>query len=326
VTDPSGSTQSFDFTLTGTGVNQAFSLTDEAPVYSSGELLPSTDNGTYAVAEVPVDGWDQISASCDDGSPVNAVSVDPGEVVTCTFQNAIEASRIIVDKVTDPDDSSEVFDFTLSGDGNTVDFQLTGPGVPFNSGELTPSTEAGTYSVAETVPDDWDLTSATCDDGSPVDAIDVAPNETVTCTFTNTIKRGTIVVDKVTDPAGSTQSFDFTLTGTGVDQAFSLTGGAQPFSLDVLPTSENGTYAISESAVADWVLDSAVCDDGSPVDAVDVAAGETVTCTFTNVQAGGPLPFAPMPVPVDNPWALLMMLLSFLGLAWYYRPVPVHRR
>ena len=47
--------------------------------------------------------------------------------MTCTFQNAIEASRIIVDKVTDPAGSAQVFDFTLSGGGNTVNFQLTGP-------------------------------------------------------------------------------------------------------------------------------------------------------------------------------------------------------
>ena len=108
-----------------------------------------------------------------------------------------------------------------------------------NSGEITPSTEAGTYSVAETVPDDWDLTTATCDDGSPVDAIDVAPNETVTCTFTNTIQRGTIVVDKVTDPADATQAFDFTLAGGGNTVPFQLTGPGVPFnSGDLVPSSE----------------------------------------------------------------------------------------
>ena len=36
------------------------------------------------------------------------------------------------------------------------------------------------YNVAETVPTGWDLTSATCDDGSPVTNIDVSANETVT--------------------------------------------------------------------------------------------------------------------------------------------------
>ena len=49
----------------------------------------------------------------------------------------------------------------------------------------------GTYSVSEIVPAGWDLTSATCDDGSPISDINVSPGETVTCTFTNT-KRGSI--------------------------------------------------------------------------------------------------------------------------------------
>ena len=43
----------------------------------------------------------------------------------------------------------------------------------------------GTYFVSETVPDGWDLTSATCDDDSSVSAIALSADEIVTCTFTN---------------------------------------------------------------------------------------------------------------------------------------------
>jgi hypothetical protein len=35
---------------------------------------------------------------------------------------------------------------------------------------------------------------------------------------------------------------------------------------------------------AGWELTSATCSDGSPVTAIVLGAGETVTCTFTNVQ------------------------------------------
>ena len=56
----------------------------------------------------------------------------------------------------------------------------------------------------------WDLQSATCNDGSPISAVSVAPGEIVTCTFTN-VKRGTIVVDEATIPAGHAQSFPFSL-------------------------------------------------------------------------------------------------------------------
>ena len=47
------------------------------------------------------------------------------------------------------------------------------------------------------------------------DAIGLDPAETVTCTFTNT-KRGAIVIQKVTDPAGDPQSFSITRCGGGL--------------------------------------------------------------------------------------------------------------
>ena len=51
-------------------------------------------------------------------------------------------------------------------------FNLSDASSPFDSGDVLPG--AG-YSAAETVPPGWDLTSATCSDGSPVDNIDVSP-------------------------------------------------------------------------------------------------------------------------------------------------------
>ena len=55
------------------------------------------------------------------------------------------------------------------------------------------------------------------------------------------------------------------------------------------------------------------------VDAVDVGPGETVTCTFVN-RSLVPV-VTPIDVPVNNPWALLMLMLSVLGIGWYYRPM-----
>ena len=53
----------------------------------------------------------------------------------------------------------------------------------------------GTYGVAETVPAGWDLTSATCSDGSNPASVNLAPGENVTCIFANT-KRGSLTVVK----------------------------------------------------------------------------------------------------------------------------------
>ncbi|GIW20908.1 MAG: hypothetical protein KatS3mg065_1204 [Chloroflexota bacterium] len=93
---------------------------------------------------------------------------------------------------------------------SSQDFSLTDAATPHDSGALKP----GTYSVSETVPAGWDLTGASCSDESDPAQIDLAPGETVTCTFTNT-KRGTIIVEKQTNPDGATDEFTFTGDAAG---------------------------------------------------------------------------------------------------------------
>ena len=141
------------------------------------------------------------------------------------------------------------------------------------------SVVAGTYSVIEMVPPGWDLTSASCDDGSPVTAINLSAGETVTCTFTN-IQRGRILVEKVTDPAGS---FDvFTFRANYGDFTVAVTDGVPNDSGLLAP----GVYSVSEDALSGWTLTSATCDNGDDPSAITLGPGETVTCTFTNSEWG----------------------------------------
>lgn len=108
-----------------------------------------------------------------------------------------------------PDDGSiTIVKNTVGGDGT---FDFTGDLGAFSlttvngtDSETYSSLDAGTYAVAETVPDDWDLTSATCDDQSPVNAISLQAGESVTCTFTNTKKTPPVVdyCDPSQRPAG----------------------------------------------------------------------------------------------------------------------------
>jgi uncharacterized protein YbdZ (MbtH family) len=269
VTDPAGDPQSFGFSLTGgpSGLNQSFSLTDAAAPYDSGAILPGSG---YKAAETVPAGWDLTSATCDDGSPINNISVSPGETVTCTFRDKKQWGRIIVDKVTVPGGDPQSFQFNTDYGSP---FSLTDAATPKDSGPLSP----GTYSVSEAVPAGWDLTGASCDDGSPVSAIVLGAGEEVKCTFTNT-KRGRIIVDKVTVPGGDPQSFNFT---TNYGSPFSLTDAAAPNDSGPLWP---GTYSVSETVPAGWDLTSATCDDGSPVSAIVLGAGETVKCTFTNTS------------------------------------------
>ncbi|MGH3132147.1 MAG: prealbumin-like fold domain-containing protein [Gaiellaceae bacterium] len=260
-TNPEGDPQSFGFTASYDG--DGFSLTD-GQQNDSGPLAA----GTYAVSENVPAGWDLESAVCSDASPANAIALAAGETVTCVFTNEKDA-KIVVEKQTSPDGSQQVFPFTASYDGDG--FSLA-DGQQSDSGDLDP----GTYSVSETVPAGWDLTSAVCSDGSGVDAIGLAAGETVTCVFTNTQQPGAIVVEKQTNPDGDPQLFAFTAS-YDLD-GFQLSDGQQSSSGTLPP----GTYSVSENVPAGWDLESAVCSDQSPVNAIALAAGETVTCVFTN--------------------------------------------
>ena len=293
VTLPANSTQSFTF-FTNYGGGR-FNLTDTAIPNDSGDLLPSSLYGTpYSVVEQAVDGWAQTSAVCtgDIGGAKTPDAIDllPGETVNCTFTNTIDSGKIVVDKITSPSGSSQSFAFVTNYGG--LGFSLTDTSVPNDSGNLLPTSEFGTpYSVIESPVAGWTQTFVACngDIGGAKEpgAILLLPGETVTCSFTNTIQPGQIVVDKQTAPTGSPQLFDFTLTGTNTNQAFQLADASTAYnSGDLLPTTENGTYNVAESLPADWTQDTAICDDGSPPSAVNLSPGETVICTFSNVQAG----------------------------------------
>ena len=267
VTNPSGDPQSFNFDAGG-GSYADFSLTDAAAPNDQ-TLVP----GTYSVSETVPSGWSQTSATCSDGSLISAIELGAGETITCTFTNT-KRGHIIVDKITNPSGDPQSFDFDAGG-GTYADFSLTDAATP-NDQTLVP----GTYSVSETVPSGWDQTSASCSDGSPINAIVLSAGETITCTFTNT-KRGHIIVDKVTNPSGDPQSFNFD-AGGGSYADFSLTDAAAPNDQILVP----GTYSVSETVPGGWDQTGASCSDGSPVNAIVLSAGETVTCTFTNTKRG----------------------------------------
>ena len=89
-------------------------------------------------------------------------------------------------KDTVPDDAT-VFSFT----SNTLtlnSFQLDDDGDnanAFSNSRTFSNLAAGTYDAAETANSGYNSSSG-CSDGSPVNAIDLAEGEIVTCTFTNT--------------------------------------------------------------------------------------------------------------------------------------------
>src|SRR3989442_585775 len=95
------------------------------------------------------------------------------------------------------------------------------------------------------------------------------------------------IVDKVTNTSGDTASFTFSTTGTGYT-GFSLTDAAAPNNQTLVP----GTYTLSENSTAGWTLTSSTCSlNGAtataytPGSSLTLAAGDTISCVFTNAKA-----------------------------------------
>jgi hypothetical protein len=200
----------------------------------------------------------------------------------------IPASTITIHKVTTPNPAdTTLFNFSTTGTGYS-NFTLTG-----GNQNVQNITGTGSFSVTEALPTNWTNTALTCNatgtgssatpnlaNHSVAITIGSAGGATIDCTYTNNlVQQGHIIVDKVTNPSGDTQSFSFTAGGTGYNN-FSLTDTATPND----QTLNAGTYSISEGAVSGWTQTSATCSDGSPINAIVLSAGETITCTFTNTK------------------------------------------
>lgn len=66
-----------------------------------------------------------------------------------------------------------------------------------------------------------------------------------------------------------------------VSQSFALADGDTPHDSGYVKA---GSYSVVEGNVSGWDLSSAVCSDCSDPANIDLAVGETVRCTFTNLE------------------------------------------
>jgi hypothetical protein len=194
--------------------------------------------------------------------------------------NISNCGTIIVKKVTQPspDPTDTSFSYTAGGGLSPTSFSLKNGGsqtylnVPVGSG----------YSVAETVPANWELVSATCDDGSLVTNIGVSPNETVTCTFTNRLQTGAIKVTKTrkhaADGPGDHPHAGVSFTVNGVTKQTDGNGVA------CFDTLTFGTYTVHETVPAGYHVDGndkSVTVDNSATCSDDPYVGESVSFSNT---------------------------------------------
>ena len=107
---------------------------------------------------------------------------------------------------------------------------------------------------------------------------------------------GTIVVRKDAVP-DDPEDFAFTAGGGLAPGPFALDDDSGDSTLAAERRFEGiaagSGYSVAETVPAGWTQTSATCSDGSPVTNINVAAGETVTCTFVNSKELEPCTPAP---------------------------------
>ena len=293
----------FNFLTNIGGSGSSFSLKDNGsdPNFITYSDLPLSTgfDVTEQIFQLPA-GWVFDSILCSGGNDIDIVeasgsvliTLSAGEDVTCTFSNK-KVGTVIIKKSTVPSGGNG---FTFGGD--LGDFTLND-----NGSKTIPSLAPGTYAVSENDPSglNYELSGLTCVDGDPngvgstgdvasrTATINLDPDETVTCTFTNT-EDDTITVEKVTVPPTS-DSFGF----GGTLGAFDVAAGTVKGFTNQSP----GPYTISEDdpAPAGYALTDISCVDSAtgqvfPGDLtsrsvdLNLTPGERVHCTFTNTQLG----------------------------------------
>ena len=325
---PDGSSDLFDFThnlLTDPASGTSFQLADDQSQSFSNVLFGT--NYTVTEDSVPA-GVALIDIDCSASSGVVPV-VDLGagsvtfeidndqDAVDCTYTNRYKG-EIVIEKITTDTSGSFAFSSTQLG---SFGLTTTGTGETNKDSRSFPELDPGTYDVTEIVPSGWKLMSASCDDGSPVDQIDLSGGETVTCTFTNSRQTGAIVIHKTRKHAGDGPGdhphagVNFVLNGGSLAVPIAATTDAQGLAcIDGLYLSSfAGDYQVTENVPFGYVADgpitqsvqvstAASCPNGddvyfsnTPLTNITIAVdsivpngtASTLTCTNTPPVATG---------------------------------------
>lgn len=253
---------------------------------TSTETVGTNGIVVYSIVVANTGQYDLTNFQMTDALPFNA-----GEYSVLDVSASVTSGSITTNGSYDGSAVTDLLagtDTLLAGATATVTLELQLSGATAGTYD---NTAAATTDEVGSVDDDGTVAD---DDGTPGPGTDPETDEDVTA-----IAGGAITISKDALPDAA-QDFAFSGSGpAGFDFAtgFSLdddTDGTLPNTLAFNGLTP-GTYSLTEGLVSGWSLTGLSCvdpDDGSSVDVanltatIDLDAGETVACTYTNSQLG----------------------------------------
>ena len=275
---------------------------------------------------------DNATAEFDQGDNTVKVVITAGSTPTCTFTNT-KSSSLAIQK--ESIGGTETFDYTVDGTGLSAFTRNTATqGNPTTAAAFQfTGLELGDKYVTESAETGWTLTNIVCtangatfligtgqgaafddnattgyDTGDNTVKVVVAAGTTPTCTFTNT-KNASLDIEKRS--FGGTETFDYTVSGSGLSAFTRNTGTANPTVTDAIALTglQLGDKYVSETAETGYTLTDINCtaggaeivigtgqnggfsqgatadfDEGDNSVKVTVSAGDTPSCTFENTK------------------------------------------
>ena len=259
INDNGGTAVASDFTMDVMGTNPSLA---SFPGDAAGTTI-TLDAGPYSVTETGPAGYTPSqSANC------NGV-IAAGQSLTCTFTNDdIPPAMLTVIKTVINDDGG-----TAVASDFTMDVIGTNPSLasfPGDAAGTTITLDAGPFSVTETGPAGYTPSqSANCNGV-------IAAGQSLTCTFTNDdIPPALLTVIKtvINDDGGTAVASDFTMDVIGTNPSLaSFPGNAAGTTI----TLEAGPFSVTETGPAGYTASQSANCNGV------IAAGQSLTCTFTN--------------------------------------------
>jgi len=249
--------------LTSCTVNQ-----QSTDPFSSGADFPQDTVGTCTIDTLDIDLAQQVNVC---SYPSQNPNSDPKDCV-----GLLGGGFIFIIKDANPDDTTQ-FNFTVTDSGgNPTAVSIIG------SGSKGISLNSGTYSLNETVPAGWGITSSSCNDGSstgtnPITGIIVSSGQTVTCTVSNR-RQADLSITKddssLTYTPGGTGTYTIIVTNNGPADVSGGTIG------DDLPNGVTMTSAWTCTPSSGSSSCNTAPSTTNPISIdVDIANGDTITVT-----------------------------------------------